>query len=361
MKLYKTYKYKLKLTKVQANTIDNWIGTCRFVYNLALETKITAYQKGVKLTKYDLRKQMTGLRDIDWIQAVPSTAITHVGERLEKAYQVFFKGGGFPKWAKKGLYNSITFSNDHQYLKQTEKGFVIPKIREVKVFNNRKINGDIKIATIKKENNAYYISVDFECESENLYPTDENQAVGLDMGITYFLTDSNGCFVENPRHNKKYEARLRVKHRAFSRKKKGSNGFKRAKSELNRLYSKVANVRKDFSHKVSLRYIKENSLIVCEDLKVDNMAKSVSLSKHIADVSWAAFFSKLRYKCQFYEKTFVQVDPKYTSQTCHSCGHVAKENRLNQANFQCVSCGYQQNADYNAAQNILGRGMALVR
>ena len=90
-------------------------------------------------------------------------------------------------------------------------------------------------------------------------------AVGLDMGIAYFLTDSNGCFVENPRHTKKYEKRLRVKNRALARKKEGSGRFRKTKSELKQLHSKIANVRKDFLHKNSFQYVKENSLIVCEE------------------------------------------------------------------------------------------------
>lgn len=357
MQLYKTYKYKLKLTKAQEATINQWIGTCRFVYNLALETKMTAWQKGVSLSKYNLQRQLPSLKDIDWIKAVPAQCFEDVTDRLEYAYQSFFRGGGFPKWAKKGLYNSITFRT----IKQTEKGFILLKIREVKVFNNRKIEGKIKTATIKKEHNGYYISVSFESQSENRYPTNENQVVGLDMGLRYFLADSNGQFVENPKHYKNYEAKLRVKNRALARKKKGSNGFKKAKSELNRLHAKITNVRKDFLHKVSTQYVRNNSLIVCENLKIANMMKFGSLPKHISDAGWGYFFEMLDYKCRFYEKTFVQVKPHYTSQTCNACGYIAKENRVTQSIFKCVQCGYGENADHNAALNILGEGIALVR
>lgn len=85
------------------------------------------------------------------------------------------------------------------------------------------------------------------------------------MGITYFLTDSNGCFVENPKHTKKYEKQLRVKNRALARKKKGSSGFRKTKAELKKLHSKIADVRKDFLHKISFQYVRDNSLIVCEE------------------------------------------------------------------------------------------------
>ena len=357
MELVQTYKYKLKPTTQQSNLLNNWIGACRFVYNLALDCKIQSYQKGIRLSKYDLMNQLPDLKEVEWIQSVPSQSLQNVIERLDVAYQKFFSGGGFPKWAKRGKYNSILFKS----VSKTASGFVLPKVGELKVFKDRMPTGKLKTATIVKENNGYFICVTFASQSKNLYPTDENQAVGIDMGIACFLTDSNGCFVENPKHTKKYEARLRVKNRALARKKKGSNRFKKTKLELNCLHSKIANVRKDFSHKVSFKYIKENSLIVCEDLKVKNMIKFGNLSKSIADVSWSGFFDKLSYKSKLYEKIFVQVNPKYTSQKCNVCGHIAKENRLNQANFHCVSCGQLQNADFNAAKNILGEGMALNR
>lgn len=263
MEVMQTYKYKLKLTKGQVNVLDNWIGTCRYVYNLALDTKIQSYQKGVNVSKYDLMKQLTDLKDVEWIKSVPSQSLQNAIERLDVAYQKFFSGGGFPQWAKRGEYKSILFKSVS--VSKAGSGFVLPKIGELKVFKDRMPKGNLKTATVIKESTRYFICVTFSSQSLNLYPTDENQAVGIDMGIAYFLTDSKGCFVENPKHTKKYEARLRVKNRSLARKKKGSTGFKRVKSELNCLHRKIANVRKYFLHNLSFQYIKENSLIVCEE------------------------------------------------------------------------------------------------
>ncbi|WP_428661948.1 RNA-guided endonuclease InsQ/TnpB family protein [Runella sp.] len=357
MKVYKSYHYKLKLTKVQAETVDQWLGTCRYVYNLALETKIAAWQKGVTLSKFDLFKQLPTLKDIDWIKTVPSQSLYAVIERLDAAYNKFFSGGGFPKWAKKSEYNSMIF----KLPEQTANGFKLPKLGNVKIFKDRMPNGKLKTANIVKNRNNYYLGVTFESESQNIYPTDKNQVVGLDMGLAYFLTDSNGIFIKNPKHFKKYETKLRIKNRALVRKKKGSNGYKKAKLELKRLYEKITSTRKDFLNKVSFKYVRENTLIVSEELKVSNMAKNTSLAKYIYDAGWGNFFLMLDYKCKYYEKTFVQVKPHYTSQTCNACGYVAKENRVTQSIFKCVQCGHGENADYNAAKNILGQGMALVR
>ena len=358
MNLIKTYKYKLKLSKGQSKNIDSMIGTCRFVYNLALETKIHAYRSfGVSLSKFDLMKQLPELKEYEWIKNVPSQSLQNVIERMNFAYQSFFKGGGFPKWAKKDQYNSILFKS----VSKTEKGFKLPKIGEVKIFKDRPALGELKTATIIKEHNQYFICITAEIESENLYPTNENQVVGIDMGITYFLTDSDGCFVKNPRHTKKYERQLRVENRSLARKKKGSKSRQKQKIRVSKLHAKIANVRKDFLHKTSIQYVKENSLIVCENLKVKNMVKFGNLSKHISDASWSNFFAMLKYKCDLYEKNFIQIDPKYTSQKCSNCGHTEKENRLTQSRFVCLSCGHKQNADVNAANNIKSEGIALIR
>jgi putative transposase len=353
----KTYKYKLRLSKNQTQRVSGWIGTSRFIYNLALETKICAWSYGVSLNKFELMKQLTDLKEIEWIKDVPSQSLQDVIERLDKAYQSFFKGSGFPKWAKKDEYKSITLKG----IKQTENGFIFPKLGFVKLFKDRMPDGALKTAIIVKEQNTYFLSVTFESETKNIFPVSENQVIGLDMGVSYFLVDSDGCFVENPRHTKKYERKLRVENRALARKKKGSKSRQRQKEKLSKLHKKIANTRKDFLHKVSTRYVRQNHIIICEDLKVINMIKFGNLSKHIADASWSEFFSMLKYKSFQNGRIFFQINPKYTSQKCSNCGHVAKENRLTQSKFKCVSCKHEQNADLNASQNIKSEGIARLR
>ncbi len=102
-----TYKRKLKLTKQQQHRVDSWIGACRYVYNLALETRIEAWKKQQSIGKYELMKQLPNLKDVAWIADVPSQSLQNVIERLDVAYQKFFSGGGFPKWAAKHRYNSM--------------------------------------------------------------------------------------------------------------------------------------------------------------------------------------------------------------------------------------------------------------
>ncbi len=355
VEIIKTYKYKLKLTKDQAKRVDSWIHTSRFVYNLALEIKIHVYNsRKINLSFYDLSKQLTGLRkEYNWVKDVPFATLQDAIERLDKSYKKFFKGAGFPKFINKDKYKSIAFKT----VKERDGKIVLPKLGSVKYFNSRPIKGELRRATIIKENNNYYISVLTKQERETTVRTHDRQ-VGIDVGVSFFLTLSNGEQVENPRHILKYEKQLRIEQRSLARKVKGSKSRQKQKLKVSKLHEKIRNVRKDFLHKQSTEITNRFDLIAVEALKVKNMMKFGYLSKHIADVSWGEFFRQLEYKSDWYGNTFVKVDPKYTSQTCNDCGSIDKKSRISQSKFVCTSCGTESNADINASKNILGRAMS---
>lgn len=348
-----TYKRKLILTKAQENRIDSWIGACRVVYNLGLEVKIHAYKNGHSLSKYDLMKQITDLKHIDWISDVSIEALQNTMVRLDSSYKSFFRGGGFPKWATKKKYNSflvrsIKILDNHK--------ISIPKIGKLKMFKDAPILGIPKIATIKKDITGYFICITCDGVSKNIQNPDESQVCGIDMGIAYFCVDSNGNLIENPKHFKKYESQLRIENRSLSRKKKFSKRWKKQVNKLGLLHHKIANVRRDFLHKESAKLAIKYNTVYVEDLKINNMAKNTNLSKHILDCGWGEFRTMLEYKTNV-----IRVDPKYTSQTCNECGIKDSKSRLSQSEFVCKSCGHIDNADINAAKNILSKGIAFNR
>ncbi|MGB3585037.1 MAG: transposase [Tunicatimonas sp.] len=355
-----TYKRKLKLNKQQQQRVDSWIGACRYVYNLALETRIEAWKKQKSVGKYELMKQLPALKSVDWIADVPSQSLQNVIERLDVAYQNFFAGGGFPRWAAKQRYNSILFKSV-----QVQGNMVrLPKLGMIKTFKDRFVHGTPKIATIIREHDGYYICITSTVDAAHIaqYPirlASESQAVGLDMGIAHFCVNTAGEYTPNPRHFAKYERQLRIANRSLARRKRGSANWYKKKAKLSRLHAKIGRVRRDFLHQQSWKVIRDNGLIAVEDLKVRNMVRS-RLAKHISDAGWSTFRNQLAYKSDWYGRTLIAVDPKYTSQTCSECGHKEKENRQSQAKFVCRSCGVEQNADVNAAKNILARALANV-
>lgn len=351
--MIRTFEYKMYNNESYQKKFDKWIGTCRLVYNLALETKDYAYRQfEVNMSSYDLIKQLPELKkEFKWIGQVGSQTLQDVIERLDKSYQSFFKGGGFPKWAKRNKYVSFKFK---QGVKETDKGFFLPKFGEVKVFNKkRKVNGTIKGAIIIKKADGLYVQIVFETNNIK-NNTDKQGVVAIDMGLKYFCVTSDGEYIHNPKHLDKHLKKLRVESRSLSRKKKGSNNWRKQVIEIKKVYKKVSDTRNDFLHKTSTELSKFEN-VICEDLNISNMVKNKRLARHILDCSWGKFFEMLNYKTNL-----VKVNPKYTSQKCSGCGHIAKENRPTQSIFKCVECGFEDNADYQATLNILKLGHQLL-
>lgn len=359
-----TYKRKLNLTKIQEQRICSWIGVCRLVYNMGLEIKKEAWKnKQVNVSAYDLMKQLTDIKDIDWIADVPSQSLNDAIERLDKSYKTFFRthksGGGFPKFKSKKTYKSILFKKDQikNTIRINNNKIRLPKIGELKFFKDKSpIVGKIKTTQIVIEPTGFFVCIVCDEVSKNISNPNESQVIGIDMGVVHFATDSNGNFIENPKHFSKYERKLRIENRSLSRKKKGSNRWKKQSRKLSLLHHKIANVRKDFLHKLSTEIAKNYHTVYLEDLNIKNMSKNGKLSKHILDCGWGMFRIMLKYKTNVFS-----IDPKYTSQTCNECGEKNAKNRLSQSEFVCQCCGHISNADVNAAKNILSKGIAINR
>lgn len=348
-----TYKFKLKVNSTQRKTLTGYINTCRAIYNVALEQRIAAYKCGKSENFVTQCRQLTDLRaEFDWIREVPVDAEQAVLERLESAYKSFFKGAGFPKFAKKKDFNSIVFKS----LKVLDGAVILPKIGKIRMFHSRPVLGIVKRAIVTREGDNFFVCIVSDYSPDKL-PANDNQ-VGVDMGISFYLSTDQGAQIENPRFLQHTLKKLRREQRSLSRKKKGSNNWHKQVKMVSKLYKKATNQRKDFIHKLTTKLIQENGFIASENLNVKGMVKS-RLARQISDAAWGTFFAQLRYKSEWYGRTFVQVNPAYTSQTCNSCGHTAKENRVSQSLFKCVSCGHTANADVNGALNILERGQSL--
>ena len=349
--MIKTYTYKLKPNKSIEFKFNEWIGICRFVYNCSKDLKEQNYQKGIKLSKFDISNQLPeAKKEFTWLKQVHSQTLQAVVERLDDSYQKFFKGGGYPKWATKKKWKSIPFKS----IKTTHNAFNLPSFGIVKVFKFKQPKGKLKTATLIKEADGIFLKIVVEEYID--IKTSENQAIcGIDMGIKYFLTTSDSEFVDNPKHLFSYLKELRIENRSLTRMKKGGNNYKKQINKLQRLHLKIKRVRLDFLHKQSAKLAKQYNIIIREDLNIKGMSKNSNLSKYILDCSWGTFFTFLEYKTKV-----IKVNPKYTSQECSKCGHTCKENRKTQSLFECVNCKYIENADLQACFNILQRGQSLL-
>lgn len=350
--MLKSFKYRLYPTLKQQELINKHIGSCRFIYNLALECKLMAWSGSkINLSCYDLIKQLSDLkREYAWLKEINSQSLQQSIKNLDNAYINFFKGSGFPKFKSKHK-GKQSFSVIQNVIIKNDK-LIIYKFKEgIDIVLHRPIKGKIKQATISKtQTNKYFVSI--LCETNEIIPIKsnikENTTIGIDLGIKDFLTTSNGNKVENPKFLKKSISKLKYIQRKYS-KKKG----KRTKYKLQKLHEKIANQRKDFLHKASNKLISENQTIAIEDLSVKGMLKNHNLSQSITDVSWGIFIDFLKYKANWCGVNILEIGTfEPSSKTCSNCEEINKELILSDRYWICNKCQSYHDRDINAAINI---------
>jgi putative transposase len=232
----------------------------------------------------------------------------------------------------------------------------------------------LRNVTVSFSGGKWFISIQTEREVEQ--PTHPaTSIVGVDMGVANFAALSTGEITAPVDAFKRHTQRLARYQRAMSRKQKFSRNWTKAKAHVQKLHTRIGNIRRDHLHKLSTMLSKNHAAIVIEDLQVRNMARSASgtveqpgrnvrakagLNRSILDQGWFEFRRQLEYKQAWRGGIVVAVNPHNTSRTCPACGHVAKENRTTQSRFECVACGYTAHADVNAACNILAAGHAVM-
>ena len=370
------YKFQLKTNLSQARQMRRFAGACRFVFNQALALQKANYEAGNKKLSYaDLCAELLTLKSSNpWLGESPSHTLQQSLKDLERSYKNFFaKRADFPRFKKKGLSSSFRFPQGCK-LDQANNRIFLPKLGWMHYRNSREALGEVKNVTVSHSCGHWYISIQTEREvSDVIHPS--TSAIGVDMGIAQFATLSDGHVFAAVNSFKQKQKQLARYQRAFSRKVKFSQNWKKQKSKIGKLHQTIANIRKDYLHKTTTIISQNHAMIVIEDLQVKNMSKSASgnlnkpgrhvkaksgLNRSILDQGWFEFRRQIEYKQVWRGGDVLAVPPQYTSQRCSCCGTVSKENRPSQAKFACIACGYQANADVNAAMNILAAGHAVL-
>ncbi len=186
--------------------------------------------------------------------------------------------------------------------------------------------------------------------------------VGVDLGVRDFAVTSDGEKIANPRHLERKARNLARYQRRLARCRKGSANRVKAAAKVARAHRKVRNARRDFLHRASTRLVRQNDVIVIEDLAVAHMVRNRRLARAISDAGWGEFRRQLAYKCERYGRELIVISRWYpSSKTCSACGHLQAQLSLSARQWTCPCCGAQHDRDVNAAKNILAAGRAVAR
>lgn len=279
MKVRKAYKFRLKTSCALSSELAKIAGSNRFVWNWALALQKDLLEKKERVQNYAVLCQTLINLKIDektaWLRDCPSQTLQQTLKNLDRSLKDAFNKKSakrFPQFKRKGQHDSFRYP---QGIKVKDNEIFLPKVGWVKFFNSRAIEGNIKNATVSKNGEHWYVSVQTEQEVEKCYHPSRS-AVGIDLGVSKFATLSTGRVYESKNSFKQKMLRLAKLQQRLSNKQRGSNNSKKLKKRITRLHTKIANIRNDYLHQVSTDISKSHALVVLEDLKVANMSKSAS-------------------------------------------------------------------------------------
>ena len=376
MLVRKAFKFELMPNGEQTRKMKQFAGCSRFVFNKALAYQNEQYQQDnlFKFSYYKLQNLLPEWKqEFVWLKDSHAQMLQQSLKDLDSSFKNFFaKRANFPKFKKKGTKESFRFPQGCK-LEQHNNRIWLPKIGWVRYRNSREVVGKIKNVTVSQKCGKWYVSIQTEFEQE--IPQPKGGEIGIDMGVVRFATLSNGQFFEPVNAFKTLKGKLAKLQKQFKNKTKFSKNWQKLKAKIGRLHHKIANIRKNHLHQISSTISKNHAIVYVEDLKVANMSKSAKgsiekpgknvkqksgLNRAILDQSWFEFRRQLDYKLLWNGGHLIAVPPQNTSRCCPACGHTSKDNRQTQSQFECVDCGYQNNADVVGAINVLKRGQEIL-
>ena len=357
----KTFKYRIYPTKKQARQMSLWLEECRWLYNHLLAERKKAWEEnGTFLSLYGQQATFPTLKQTrSSLTSIHSQVLQNVAVRIDLAFKAFFrrvKSGekpGYPRFRGKFRYDSFTFPQSGFNL--SGNMLRLSKIGSVKVVLHRPVEGCIKTCAIKRSATGKWYVI-FSCEWQPIALPENNQAVGIDVGLHSFATLSNGEQINNPRFFRREEKVLAKVQRKLSKAEKGTPERKKRRKVVARVHERIAWKRQDFIHQHSRKAVNQFGIIAVEDLNVNCMVHNHCLAKSISDAAWSGFFQLLSCKAAWAGRKFVAVNPAYTSQDCSCCGHRQKM-PLSERIFKCPCCSSVLGRDHNAALNILALGL----
>lgn len=373
--LFKTFAFDLAPTPEQEKRFNQFAGVARLVYNLALEQRRDFWRQyrraeGKSISFASQCREVTDLRrEYDWIRETHTDITTAAIRDVDTAYSEFFAGRkGHPVPRRKGRNDSFRFKAAYVSVRQLNRKWSairLPGIGFVKFRSTRAIPDDMRTVTVARRGMCWIVAVVCSVAGQQ---ASSDTAVGIDRGVAVAAALSTGELFKTPASLARLAAKSRRAHRTLARRKRGSRRYAKQHARLVAVCGRAATIRKDFNHRITTGIVARFGVVAIEDLKIGNMTASASgtvaapgtkvtqkrgLNRAILNQGWGQFAAFLSYKLAHRGGHLIKVNPAYTSQTCSDCGTIDKASRESQARFACVACGHEENADVNAAKNIL--------
>jgi putative transposase len=366
--MLRAYKYRIYPTPEQEVLFSKTFGCCRYVYNWALNLKITSYKSDRKtlgnvylnnLMKSDLKERC------EWLKEVNSQSLQSALRNLDTAYTNFFRNThavGFPKFKSRKNHQSFQCPQ-HCSVDFTQNVLNIPKAKGIPTVFHRKFKGVVKTVTVSKTpGGRYYASVLVDTALQVCEKTKPSagSTIGIDLGIKSLAVTSSGLVFDNHKHLKKSLARLAFLQKRLSHKRKGSANREKARIKVARLQERISNQRRDNLHKITHHLTHDNQVrtICMENLNVKGMLRNHHLAQSVSDASMGMFLTLLEYKCEWYGVNLIKIDRfAPSSKTCSHCGYLYKDLKLSERAWTCPICHTQHDRDLNAAINIKAFGL----
>lgn len=357
----RNYKFRLYPNDLQEKKLQNNLVVCRWVYN-----KLVEYAQKGFISRNDCNYYLTELKQQElWLYGYHSKMLQAVSTQITGAQKTVI--GLNKKGYKTGQLKFVRY-NEFRTFTYNQSGFKLEthgnktllhlsKIGYVEIRRHREFpdNANIKQVIItKSKSGKWYACLTFDIVESlfNIPKIDFKKSVGIDVDIKSFTYDSDGYSTPNPLNLKKMLKPLARAQRKVSRRKKGSNNRLKAIRHLQKVHEIIANRRKDFQHKLSTQYAKNNDVVFVEKLEKINMVKNHRLARNIMDSSWGLFLQKLEYKC----KLLIKVPARNTTIDCSRCGNKVPKS-LAVRIHRCNKCNLVLDRDYNASINILNKGL----
>jgi putative transposase len=320
-----------------------------------------------------------------WLKDVSSTVLQQSLRHLDQAYGRFFKGDAkYPKRKKKGRSrDTATYARTgFKWVEDPGRpgtGLITlaKQSRPLDIRWSRSLPAGtvpVRLSVTRDRAGRYFVSTLVEERIAALPPvfmpgSAEPKTVGLDVGLASLVTLDDGSKLDHPRLLKRHSEKLARLQRELHRKVKGSRNREKVRQKIARLYSLIHDVRKDMLDQFTTRLVRENQVLVVEDLSVVTLLRAARgkgrrrkarLNEAIADAAWGELLRQLRYKCEWYGRTLVIVDRFFPStRRCSACHSKGPQMDVSVRAWTCAECGVVHDRDVNAAVNLRDEGLRL--